>query len=85
MAERGIRDAKDLTTDELVYFTGHAKVTYMSDGTTVEDSINLLKNTGGSNVDLSEYAKKIDLNDKQDVISDIETIRSGAAAGATAL
>lgn len=39
MATRKVKDAKDLSTDELIYFKGHAKATYMSDGTTVEDAI----------------------------------------------
>ena len=39
MATRQIKDAKDITTNELIYFRGHAKATYMSDGTTVEDAI----------------------------------------------
>ena len=58
MATRNIKDAKDLSTNELIYFTGHAKASYMSDGTTVEDAINNLE-TGG--VDLSEYPKKTEL------------------------
>ena len=40
MATRNIKDAKDLSTNELIYFKGHAKATYMSDGRTVEDAIN---------------------------------------------
>lgn len=59
MSTRNIKDAKDLSTDELIYFKGHAKATYMSDGTTVEDAINNLETGGG--VDLSEYAKTADL------------------------
>lgn len=47
MATRKIKDAKDLTTNELIYFKGHAKATYMSDGTTVEDAINSISNSGG--------------------------------------
>lgn len=39
MTTRKVKDAKDLSTDELIYFKGHAKATYMSDGTTVEDAI----------------------------------------------
>ena len=38
-----------------------------------------------TNVDLSNYATKAELNTKQNVISDLGTIRSGAAKGATAL
>ena len=43
---RKIKDAKDLSTNELIYFKGHAKATYMSDGRTVEEAIN--SSTGGS-------------------------------------
>lgn len=46
MATRKIKDAQDLTTNELIYFKGHAKATYMSDGKTVEDAINQI-GTGG--------------------------------------
>lgn len=46
---RKIKDAKDLNGNELIYFKGHAKATYMSDGSTVEDNINQLKNNSGSN------------------------------------
>ena len=40
MSERKVQDAIDLKTKEKIYFKGHAKATYMSDGTTVEDAIN---------------------------------------------
>ena len=40
MATRKIKDAKDLETNERIFFKGHAKATYMSDGSTVEDAIN---------------------------------------------
>lgn len=46
MATRQIKDAKDLTTNELIYFKGHAQATYMSDGRTVEEAIN--SSAGGS-------------------------------------
>lgn len=39
MATRKIKDAKDLATNELIYFKGHAKATYMSDGRNVEEAI----------------------------------------------
>lgn len=39
MATRKIKDAKDLLTNELIYFKGHAKATYMSDGRTVEEAV----------------------------------------------
>lgn len=44
MSERKIVDAKK--DGNKIYFKGHAKATYMSDGRTVEDAIN--SNTGGS-------------------------------------
>lgn len=47
MSTRNIKDAKDLSTDELIYFKGHAKATYMSNGQTVEDAINAINSTEG--------------------------------------
>lgn len=52
MATRKIKDAKDLTTNELIYFKGHAKATYMSNGMTVEDAINNIEIGGGGTSDL---------------------------------
>jgi hypothetical protein len=40
MATRNIKDAKDLSTNELIYFKGHAQATFMSDGKTVEEAVN---------------------------------------------
>jgi hypothetical protein len=80
---RKVKDAKDLSSNELIYFKGHAKATYMSDGTTVEDAINNIE--VGDGADLSNYVTKEELNSKQDTITDLETIRQGAAKGATAL
>ena len=40
MGTRKIKDAKDLDTGEKIYLKGHAQATYMSDGSTVEDTIN---------------------------------------------
>lgn len=40
MGIRKIKDAKDLDTGEKIYLKGHAQATYMSDGSTVEDTIN---------------------------------------------
>jgi hypothetical protein len=51
MSIRKVKDAKDLSTDELIYFKSHAKATYMSDGSTVEDTINNIE----SKIDLSDY------------------------------
>ena len=48
MATRKIKNAKDITTDELIYFKGHAQATFMSDGRTVEDTINNIAGGGSS-------------------------------------
>lgn len=98
MSTRKVKDAKDLETDELIYFKGHAKATYMSDGRSVEEAINDVGTGGGGGVttetdpifSASAAAKITDgnistWNGKQDKISDLETIRSGAAKGATAI
>ena len=45
---RKVKDAKEITTGEKIYFKGHAKATYMSDGRTVEDAINQAGIGGGS-------------------------------------
>lgn len=63
MATRNIKDAKDLSTGELIYFKGHAQATYMSDGTTVEDAIHNMGGGGGS-VDLSGYYTKAEIDGK---------------------
>lgn len=54
MSTRNIKDAKDLNSGELIYFKGHAKATYMSDGTTVEDAINNIEvGNGGSSGEMN--------------------------------
>lgn len=62
MANRLIKDAKDLNTNELIYFRGHAKATYMSNGATVEDAINGLN--GGGGADMSNYYTKAQIDAK---------------------
>jgi hypothetical protein len=84
MGTRKIKDAKDLSTNELIYFKGHAQATYMSDGRTVEEAVNNMSGgSGGSgsggSIDISNFATKTELAAKQDVISDIDTIRTNAA------
>ena len=79
MATRKIKDAKDLTTNELIYFKGHAQATYMSDGRTVEEAVNGMSGGSGGSIDTSNLATKDELAQKQDVISDIDTIRTNAA------
>ena len=44
MSTRKVKDAVDIKTNEVIYFKGHAKATYMSDGSTVEDTINTTNN-----------------------------------------
>lgn len=56
MSTRNIKDAKDLNSGELIYFKGHAKATYMSDGTTVEDAINNID--AGSGTASNDYWDK---------------------------
>lgn len=41
---RKVKDAKDLESDELIYFKGHAKATYLSDGRNVEEAITDVNN-----------------------------------------
>lgn len=77
MAIRNIKDAKDLDTGELIYFKGHAQAIFMSDGRTVEEAVSGM--SGGGSIDTSNLATKDELAQKQDVISDIDTIRSNAA------
>lgn len=67
MSTRKVKEAKDLESNELIYFKGHAKATYMSDGRSVEDAINQIK-VGGGTVDLSGYATKAELNAKVDKV-----------------
>lgn len=76
MATRQIKDAKDLSTNELIYFKGHAQATYMSDGRTVEEAIT--SSTGGS-IDTSNLATKEEVTAIQEAIADIDTIRTNAA------
>ena len=40
---RQVKNAKDIVTGELVYFVSHAKATYLGDGSTVEDTVNVMK------------------------------------------
>lgn len=78
MSTRKIKDAKDLSTNELIYFKGHAQATYMSDGRTVEEAITSSIGDSGGTIDTSNFATKTELAQKQDVISDIDTIRNNA-------
>lgn len=67
MANRLISDAKDLKTGELIYFRGHAKATYMSNGATVEDAINSISSSGGgsgSGANMTNYYTKAQIDAK---------------------
>ena len=66
MPTRNIKDAKDLTTGELIYFKGSAQATFMSDGRTVEEAVSRM--SSGS-IDTSNLATKDELAQKQDIIS----------------
>lgn len=79
MSTRKIKDAKDLSTNELIYFKGHAQATYMSDGRTVEEAVSGMSGGSGGSIDTSNLATKDELAQKQDIISDIDTIRTNAA------
>lgn len=79
MSTRKIKDAKDLSTNELIYFKGHAQATYMSDGRTVEEAVSGMSGGSGGTIDTSNLATKDELAQKQDIISDIDTIRTNAA------
>lgn len=63
MATRQIKDAKDLSTNELIYFKGHAQATFMSDGRTVEEAVNSIGENSGS-TDLSNYYTKTEIDNK---------------------
>lgn len=52
MSTRKIKDAKDLSTNELIYFKGHAQATYMSDGRTVEEAVNNMSGGSGEDSDV---------------------------------
>lgn len=81
MSIRKIKNAKDLSTNELIYFKSHAQATFMNNGLNVEEVITNLENSQNS-------AKEEILNniaEKQDIILDLDIIREGAAKGATAL
>lgn len=56
MSTRKIKDAKDLESNELIYFKGHAKATFMSDGRSVEDAI--IKDVGEANAKATQALNK---------------------------
>lgn len=54
-------------------------------GAEVDAYLDYVKKLQEEGFDLSDYAKKEDLNNKQDAIPDLDAIRSGSEKGATAL
>ena len=77
--------------NDYIRYSNDVKAYILTDKNTKFKTINGEQILGNGNieistdVDLSNYATKSELATKQDVISDLETIRSGAALGATAL
>lgn len=63
MATRKIKDAKDLSTNELIYFKGHAQATYMSDGRTVEEAVNSMSGGSGGSSDANVQAVTYNFDD----------------------
>ena len=51
----------------------------MSDGRTVEEAVSGMSGGSGGTIDTSNLATKTELAQKQDIISDIDTIRTNAA------
>ena len=69
-----IKDSKEIYTHGTIYGSGSGSID-LSNYSTKEEIEEALE----------QYAKILDLDEKQDTISDLNTIRSGAALGATAL
>lgn len=86
MSTRQIKNARDLTTNELIYFRGHAKATYMSNGATVEDTINSIKNSGGggSNINntyitdftIEELRNLVNGNEQESISFDVDSLNN---------
>ena len=74
MATRRIKDAKDLATNELIYFKSHAKATFMSDGKTVEEAIKSISTGGGGGVGDTLSVYELDVTEKlnETEISDVK-------------
>ena len=71
MATRKIKDAKDLDSNELIYFKGHAKATYLSNGATVEDSIGEVKSDLSTVIDSLEEISENSISLKEVTYSDL--------------
>lgn len=77
MSTRKIKDAKDLSTNELIYFKGHAKATYMSDGSTVEDAILMSKNGGSNGITIVNSVDELDANAPAGTVACVATQGAG--------
>lgn len=67
MSTRKVKDIIDLETNELVYPKAHAKATFMSDGSTVEDAINAI---GGKEIEEIDVVT-IDVAETREVLPNI--------------
>jgi len=63
----------------------YAKSSWVSSNFLTQASLNNYATNSSVDSKLTNYAKKTDLTSKQDVISDLETIRTGASKGNTAV
>lgn len=85
-----IKKAKDLN-GESFYFASHAQATFMDDGSTVQDQIEMLKDNQNTSLspNLSNYVTTDQLNTAlssvQPLIEDLDVIRQGAEAGQKAI
>ena len=73
MNTREIVDAINIDTKEKVYFKGHAKATYMSNGKSIEDALNdgdfLTREVAEREFQpIGDYAEEVDLAGKSDKI-----------------
>lgn len=78
MASRKVKDAKDLTTGELIYFKGHAQATFTSKGTSVEEEyVSKEQGKGLSTNDFSDEDKlrvlSVDFKQDKPVIVELST------------
>lgn len=89
---RKVKDAKDITTGELIYIRGHAKATYMSNGASVEDVISEVQESildtsefyTKEQIDAKNYATQADLLRKQENLksgTNIKTINGQSVLG----
>lgn len=76
MIPRKIQDAKDLKTGEKVYLKGHAKVTYMSDGISVEDAITELRQNGGGGTSSATGTLVVNILSNQANDTDIANVQA---------